>query len=262
MSYGIMPSNYQDYEEYVSKQVTEENLRKIVEKMNIGQLYPIKSRGITKSGLFSYFGFIEGEKVKVYSCFTEKQTDLRVKIGEHKFSCKFPPILARKGNVLVDQWIKGKTLDVLASPRLDLYARKVLSFMYELKDFDISSLDIESFDYLEYLKIRIKDSGIDNIDDMYQKWSTENINTKPMLCHNDLSKDNLVFNKQDLYIIDNEMLGISKGWFLSWKNSFMSQVGFSSDDFYQGISKSIIDEAWLLRKTGTKLLEDKKDWEI
>lgn len=243
--------------------MTEKNLQKLIKEMNIKNVSSIKveNAGISKAGLFSYSGYVDNKKVKIYSCFSDKQADLRIKMIDYNFSCKFPLVLARRGKVLIDEWIEGETLSKLNNTLLKNKAKKVFAFMCECKNIDINNFDIESFDYLEYLKNRIENSGIDRFEKLYQDWCNRNINTELMLCHNDLSRDNIVFNKQtnDLYIVDNEMLGISKGWFISWKNSFMSQVGFSEDRYYQGISKSIIFETWILRKAGTELIGIKRN---
>lgn len=252
---------YQSYNGYVNEEKSQSNLDILIRDFNITGLTPTKLKygGITRAGLFSYFGSINGKKVKIYSSFTDEQADLRVKMNEYDFTCKFPKILGRCGNVLIDEWVNdGKTLNNIKLTYDSPWVKKVLTFMEEFKDVDITPFNINAFDYLEYLKIRIKDSGDDEVEQYYQQWEKRYIDTPTMLCHNDLFSDNLVLKNNDIYIVDNEMLGISKGWCLSWKNSFFPKINVPNSKKYTELPQNIIEDMWALRKIGTTILGKRK----
>lgn len=254
------PYKYQSYVGYVGETETQHNLNKLIQEMGITEITPTKPQygGITRAGLFSFCGFIGEVKVKVYSTFTNEQADLRISMNTLSLSCAFPEVIGRRGNVLVDSWITGQELSLLL-PNKDL-TNRVVTFMTELKSVDVDNLceyAFDYFDYFDYLMVRCENSGVGEIEQLRDFWKNTNIDSQAMLCHNDLFDDNLIFDGEHLYVVDHEMLGISKFWFLSWKNSFMEKHNIHPDGYYGNIPHNYIKKAWLLRKTGTRLLKER-----
>ena len=63
------------------------------------------------------------------------------------------------------------------------------------------------------------------VENLLEEWNILNLETNNQidmrLSHPDLSLSNLIIgNDNNVYIVDNELIGVGKGWLLDEKNSF------------------------------------------
>lgn len=241
------------------------DLNFLVESLGISELRPTRpaNGGITKSGLCSYIGEIDRKFVKVWSCFNERQADLIEYVSSLQFDCSFPPIIARQGSVLVQSWIQGLTIDAVEVKHRKNCAERTYKFMLQCKQTSVCGFE-DSFDYLAYLVNRVQDCGILEANSLIETWSKRLTSGPLLLCHNDLSMANIVYHEESdtPYIIDNEMLSVTSGWFLAWKNSFLGTTEISSVPFYEHIEPDLVEDAWLLRKFGSKVISGHRDGAI
>ena len=201
---------------------------------NLKPLGGIFKPGITKAGRLSFSGTLNnGNKVKVYQSFNEKQINLRKEIGEE---CKtmdvlFPKVLFNDENFIVEEWIMGKTFSKLKPRIIDEFALKVINFLevlhFDSKFINIAKKNGDTFCYLsDYLFMRLKPwNQWLPVERLLEKWHESKLETHNLIeskiSHPDLSLTNIILSKDEkIYIVDNELIGSGKGWLLDGKNSF------------------------------------------
>ena len=220
---------------------------------------------ITKAGRLSLFGYSEeGEKVKVYKAFNSNQIKLRKVIGDYLKSenVLFPKIITSDDNFIVEKWIDGKSFSNLKKDAIEKDTQRVINFLkkihYEPEFQDLAKTYKNSFCYLHnYLILRLKPwCQWFPVENLLEEWDKLNIATnskiESRISHPDLSLSNLILGDDNkVYIVDNELLGVGKGWLLDEKNSFFrSQVNIPE---LESISNRFYSISWKLRLVGSAL---------
>ena len=245
-----------------------------VGNVNIESLIPLGGMfkpGITKAGRLSLFGKLQdGTKVKVYSNFSEEQTFLRLKIGDMRKNedVLFPPVIVSDNKYVVEKWIDGKLFTKLENNSIDKYSNKVINFLEDIHHnslyIDLAKQNSNSFCYLSnYLNNRLKIwEQWEPVENLLNAWIKSNEETKGVIplrvSHPDLSLSNMILDSRDkIYIIDNELIGVGKGWLLDIRNSFIrSKVKNKKNT--QIIDK-FLELSWKLRLVGSAI--DSGDFE-
>ena len=94
------------------------------------------------------------------------------------------------------------------------------------------------------------------VENLLEEWNKLNLATnykiKSRISHPDLSLSNLILgDDKKVYIVDNELLGVGKGWLLDEKNSFFrSQVNIPE---LEAICHRFYSISWKLRLVGSAL---------
>ena len=94
------------------------------------------------------------------------------------------------------------------------------------------------------------------VQNLLEEWKKLNIATdskiQSRISHPDLSLSNLILGDDNkIYIVDNELLGVGKGWLLDEKNSFFrSQVNIPE---LESICNRFYSISWKLRLVGSAL---------
>ncbi|MCK0752736.1 hypothetical protein [Chromohalobacter japonicus] len=126
---------------------------------NITPLGNKHSPGVTKAGRLSFTGFLDGKKVKMYSAFSQRQVELNHAIRDVQFGgLNFPEIVASEKNLIVEEWISGKSLKELDEKSINEAAELVSFFLRSCKDAkDFQNLAVsyhDAFCYIEdYLEV-------------------------------------------------------------------------------------------------------------
>lgn len=202
----------------------------------------VSTRGIGKpwknaNVLYSVFGNLDGQKVKVYECFNMEQVSLRLWIEEQpEFIRKyFPRVVKVEGLLVAEEFIEGHRIENEISCR---FIRESLhKLLKRLKDCDYPH---QTFDYLGHICNRVGEPD------------PKLANHQAYLNHNDLTKDNIVMvdDGREFVIVDNELLACNNGGFLNIKNSNIIE-----EDIYDTPSE-VVDEYWRIRKMYDKSLID------
>lgn len=245
----------------------------IPSKLRVGKFYieNLKPLGgifkpaITKAGRLSLVGKSEeGRKVKVYKSFNSNQIELRKVIGNYlkNEDVLFPKVIAYDDNFIAEEWINGESFSNLKKNFLKENTPKLINFLkkfhFEAEFLDIAKNNKNSFCYLrDYLLLRLKPwSQWEPVENLLEEWNKLNLETnqkiESRLSHPDLSLSNLILgNDQKVYIVDNELIGVGKGWLLDEKNAFFrSQVNLPELD---PISYRFYIISWKLRLVGSAL---------
>ena len=94
------------------------------------------------------------------------------------------------------------------------------------------------------------------VENLLEEWNKLNIATdskiQARISHPDLSLSNLILGDDNkIYVVDNELLGVGKGWLLDEKNSFFrSQVNIPE---LESIINRFYSISWKLRLVGSAL---------
>lgn len=223
--------------------------------------------GVTKAGRLSLRGVCEGRAVKVYSSFSPSQTALRLAIqGIQLDGCEFPPIIAADDELVVEAWISGRPVAALRDEQRIEAAQRVAAFLATLRAAPDSSTLVDEhrgcFDYLDdYLLRRLgawKRLAI--IDQFLRLWSSEYTRLEKQipecLSHPDLSANNIISESGTgrLFVIDNELLGIGRGWILDARNSFLDDGSVSTSCNSEALNH-FVARTWALRRLGSALDE-------
>ncbi len=234
----------------------------------IGNLKPlggIFKPAITKAGRLSLIGnSMEGRKVKVYKSFNSDQIALRKEIGDilKKDNVLFPKVIANDDKFIVEEWIGGKSFTKLNKNLITKYTPNLIKFLKKIHfepDFlDLAKNHKNSFCYLQdYLLLRLKPwMQWEPVENLLEEWNILNLETNNQidmrLSHPDLSLSNLIIgNDNNVYIVDNELIGVGKGWLLDEKNSFFrSKVNLPK---LKPISQRFYNISWKLRLVGSAL---------
>jgi thiamine kinase-like enzyme len=216
--------------------------------------------GMSKAGAVSLSGTFKDQKVKIYSTRSLAQTNLITALGYRlrDSEVKFPTIIAKDQNYIAEKWISGINCSKLNSNKLVDPIRSILyKFQNEYNDIVTSEVYKDAFDYLgDYLVERIKPwIGLYDLKDIQQDWLHEfeiSKNTiEPKLSHPDLSPNNLILsNNGNIYVIDNELVGIGNGWILDIYNSNLD-IKFNQQ--MTPFEVSFRDRSILLRRIGSAL---------
>tara|TARA_B100000242_G_C43054878_1_gene493438 strand:+ start:7412 stop:8260 length:849 start_codon:yes stop_codon:yes gene_type:complete len=232
---------------------------------NLKPLGGIFKPAITKAGRLSLSGFTEGgEKVKIYKSFNSSQIELRKVIGDtlKNENVLFPKVIASDDNFIVEQWINGQSFSNLNKNLVSKNTPKVINFLkkihFEPEFLNLAKTHKNSFCYLcDYLLLRLKPwCQWSPVEDLLEEWNKLNLKTnyqiQPRLSHPDLSLSNLILGADNkVYIVDNELIGVGKGWILDEKNSFFrSQVNLPELD---PICQKFYNISWKLRLVGSAL---------
>lgn len=185
--------------------------------------------GMSKAGAVSLSGTFKDQKVKIYSTRSLAQTNLITVLERRlrKSEVKFPTIVAKDQNYIAEKWISGTNCSKLNHNKLvDPISSMLHKFQNDHNDIVTSETFKGAFDYLgDYLFRRIKPwVGLYDLDDIQKDWQHEFEISKnlvqPKLSHPDLSPNNLIIsNNGNIYVIDNELVGIGNGWILDIYNS-------------------------------------------
>ena len=221
--------------------------------------------GITKAGRLSLFGKLkDGKKVKVYKSHSKEQINLRLKLGDirkHE-DILFPPIIVSDNKFVVEEWIDGKLFSKLKKNSIDKNSNKVIKFLEEIH-FDSQYINLaknnsNSFCYLsDYLinRLRIWEQW-EPVEKLLNAWMKSNEETKRIISsrvsHPDLSLSNMILDSENkIYIIDNELIGVGKGWVLDTRNSFIrSKVKIGNNN---QIFERFLELSWKLRLVGSAI---------
>ena len=239
-----------------------------VDDLYISNLKPLGGMfkpAITKAGRLSLSGNTEkGLKVKVYKSFNANQIELRKAIGNSlkNENILFPNIIAHDNNYIVEEWIDGVSFSNLKKNLVEKYTPKLIDFLkkihFEQYFLDVAKTHKNSFCYLQdYLLLRLKPwSQWEPVESLVEEWNKLDLETnnkiKLRLSHPDLSLNNLILGKdQNVYIVDNELIGVGKGWLLDVKNSFFrSKLDLP---LLEPISQRFYRISWKLRLVGSAL---------
>ncbi len=245
---------------------------KIPSTLRVGNTYITKltplggifKPGITKAGRLSLTGYLSnGTRIKVYRAHSSKQISLRRIIGDKLKNdvVLLPPVITSDENFIVEKWIEGKSYSRIKKGMLDSNTKNLINFLekihHQSEFLDIAKSNKKAFCYLEdYLIIRLSPwKQWTPVEKLINEWINANNTIDKILdsriSHPDLSLSNMIFSNNKTYIIDNELLGVSKGWLLDERNSF----------FRNKVSTKISDEniknfynlSWKLRLVGSAL---------
>ena len=245
---------------------------KIPSTLRVGNTYITKltplggifKPGITKAGRLSLTGYLSnGTRIKVYRAHSSKQISLRRIIGDKLKNdvVLLPPVITSDENFIVEKWIEGKSYSRIKKGILDSNINNLINFLekihYESEFLDIAKSNEKSFCYLEdYLIIRLSPwKQWTPVEKLINEWINANNTIDKILdsriSHPDLSLSNLILSNNKTYIIDNELLGVSKGWLLDERNSFFRNK--SSTKINDENIKNFYNLSWKLRLVGSAL---------
>jgi len=214
--------------------------------------------GLSKARRLSYVGLCEGRKVKVYGSHSTAQTELRQTVQRMGFSgIYFPRIIASAGGIVAEEWVDGEVMDTSR-------ARDVSDFLNQLT-LEITSSTIQklsgAFCYFEnYLIVRLQPwIHIPQIAAFVETWrlryEAEKACIPVLLSHPDLSFNNIIIQRgsHKAYVIDNELLGVGRGWILDWHNSLLRNLNIPPPRRLEQVEPGLIAMTWVLRKLGSAL---------
>ena len=222
-------------------------------------------KGVTKAGRISLSGTLDnGKKVKIYESFKSSQINLRKKVGDQlkNEDVLLPSLIAKDENFIVEEWIEGKNLSKINPDYLEKHSCRVINFLKKIhSDYDfieISNYNKNAFCYLsEYLLIRLKKWERWNpVENLLKEWLESNLETDGIIqsrvSHPDLSLSNIILTPEEkLYIVDNELIGVGKGWLLDERNSFFR--GKINQPELDKKCKYFYNLSWKLRLVGSAI---------
>ena len=227
---------------------------------------------ITKAGRLSLQGRMpDNQKVKIYSCFSPAQTNLRLRLDSLNVeqTLYFPRLVLYDDFLLVEEWINGIPLNELPHDEAMQYVPHIESFLTQVQHdhifINLADKNAEAFCYLnDYLLKRLGVwSQWQPVKELILEWKeTESkvVDILPnFLSHPDLSMSNLIVQHSTgkLYVVDNELLGVGRSWVIDGKNSFCKSK--FKDDLVDAVSQNFANLSWKLRLVGSAL--DNGDFE-
>lgn len=240
----------------------------VIAGKEIRDLRPLGQKALSKAGLISLTGYVLKQKVKIYSTFSEGQVRLRASMNQLPGQIYFPEIIAAENNIVVEKWIDGDGgLKAGKKGREQIYER-IFNYLLDRSAvsprYEVTSVD-KSFDYLQYLSERIAPwMFINEIGNFHGNWvATKESNKSRMrrtVSHPDLSLANLVISKEDknVYVVDNELLGIGFGGIVDYDNSALNGV-VPNPDRHDNEFQKFHDATWELRLLGSALISSRLD---
>ncbi|MVW76084.1 hypothetical protein [Pseudomonas xionganensis] len=235
--------------------------------MQITGLRPLggfQQPGVTKAGRLSFAGYCEGRKVKVYSAYGPAQIALRQAVqGLDLDGCGFTELLAVDDELVVEAWVEGCSVTQLPGDQQLAAAERVRQLLHELHhgkaSLALATAHDQAFCYLQdYLLVRL---GVwrhwSLVADFLQQWQARYAELGERLpvrlSHPDLSAANLVLEQGSgrLLIIDNELLGVGRGWILDGRNSLLHAD--LCNEGGQPVPDDFVQMTWRLRQLGSAL---------
>lgn len=229
--------------------------------------------GITKAGRASFAGLFEGKRVKVYSTYSANHAKLRVGLESTDLGRQFfPRLITSDKTHMVEEWIEGLPLKKLDRSLFERAAEEIKRFLSECQNskelIQVAAHHAGAFCYFQdYLIKRLEPwCVLDFVRQFILSWQDTYERVKDSievrLSHPDLSETNILLEKKTgrFVVIDNELLGVGRGWVLDRKNSFLKDFSGNSEvQMNGGIEKGFINESWRLRLIGSAL--DATDFE-
>ena len=223
--------------------------------------------GITKAGRVSFSGLFEGKRVKVYSAYSAGHAALRVSLESTDLGQQFfPRIIASDKTHVVEEWIDGLPLNKLDSSSFERAGDEIKGFLSECQNskelIQVAAHHGGSFCYFQdYLIKRLEPWRVlDFVREFILSWQDAYEKVKddiePRLSHPDLSEVNILMEKQTgrIIVIDNELLGVGRGWVLDRRNSFLKDFSENTKAYSnREIEKGFLNQSWRLRLTGSAL---------
>jgi hypothetical protein len=235
----------------------------VVSGYEVKSLRPLggfRQPGVTKAGRLSFAGVYKGRKVKVYSGHSAAQNALRQDIQLLDFkSCGFPEVLAVDKDLVVEAWVEGKSVSELKGRDFAKAETAILHFLEENTTRTelqaIAAKHPAAFCYFrDYLLPRLgKWRHLSFVEDFISAWQARYLQLEaPLgshLTHPDLSAANIVRDSTTgrFIIIDNELIGVGRGWILDRYNSFLAFEGPPD------VSTDFIALTWRLRQLGSAI---------
>lgn len=188
------------------------------------------------NGVYSVFGHLDGQKVKVYECFNKEQVHLRKWIEDQSESIRkfFPRVVKVEGLFVVEEFIEGRHMKTRSDDQT--IKDSLHELVRQLKDLDYGH---QTFDYLGHI--------CDRVDEPDPKLADDRVYVN----HNDLTRNNIVVTDDGFVIVDNEFLACNNAGFLNVKNSNIIE-----EKIYDTSSK-VVDTYWSIRRMYDKGLIDK-----
>lgn len=223
--------------------------------------------GITKAGRVSFSGLFEGRRIKVYSTYSADHAKLRVSLESTDLGQQFfPRLIVSDQTHMVEEWIDGLPLKKLDSSLFDRAAEEIRRFLSECQNskelIHVAAHHGGAFCYFQdYLIKRLEPWRVlDFIQEFILSWQDayERVkdNIEVRLSHPDLSEVNILLDKKTgrFVVIDNELLGVGRGWILDRRNSFLKDFSVNAEAYpNRGIEKGFLNESWRLRLIGSAL---------
>ena len=223
--------------------------------------------GITKAGRASFSGLFEGKRVKVYSTYSADHAKLRVSLESTDLGRQFFPRLIMSDNThMVEEWIDGLPLKKLDISLFEQAAEEIRRFLFECRNnkelIQMAAHHVGAFCYFQdYLIKRLEPwCVLDFVQEFILSWQNayERVKDKieVRLSHPDLSEANILREKKTgrFVVIDNELLGVGRGWVLDRRNSFLKDFsGNAETHLNRGVEKRFLNESWRLRLIGSAL---------
>jgi hypothetical protein len=223
--------------------------------------------GITKAGRASFSGLLEGIRVKVYNAYSVGHAKLRVSLESTELGRRFFPRLIMSDKThIVEEWIDGLPLKKINGSLFTRAAEEIERFLYECLNskelIRVAANHADSFCYFQdYIIKRLEPwSVLDFVRHFILTWQNEYDRVKDKievrLSHPDLSEANILLEKKSgrFVVIDNELLGVGRGWILDRKNSFLKDSAADKESHPNDeLEKGFVNTSWRLRKIGSAL---------
>jgi hypothetical protein len=240
---------------------------------NLVPLGGYRQPGITKAGRASFSGLFEGKRVKVYSTYSMDHANLRVSLESTDLGRQFfPRLITSDKTHMVEEWIDGLPLKKLDRSLFERAAEEIKRFLYECQSskdmIRIAAHHVGAFCYFQdYLIKRLEPwCVLDFVRQFILSWQDKYERVKDSievrLSHPDLSETNILLEKKTgrFVVIDNELLGVGRGWILDGRNSFLKGFSGNAEAYINSeVEKGFLDETWRLRLIGSAL--DATDFE-
>ncbi|MGE8502072.1 MAG: hypothetical protein ACN6P1_07530 [Pseudomonas sp.] len=217
--------------------------------------------GVTKVGRLSFAGWMNDKKVKIYSCHSRAQVDLRLALDKLSFSnFSLPSVLAVEGDIVVEEWIEGEVIRSSGAFESALACNIINEFHDSTCYLGREFLARSPFCYFEdYLVARLgRWRGVAQIAEMLSTWQAQLASLEsviaPKLFHPDLSYRNMIRSARDgrFVVVDNELLGVGRGWVLDWHNAGIPNCSLQEAAGSVDI-KDFVSLSWDLRRLGSML---------
>jgi len=219
-----------------------------------------QNSGRTKAGRISFKGTHKGRLVKVYSCSTVSQRLFRKRIEAHRFKgISLPELMAVDGIYVVEKWIDGSPAtqnpkEALASPVAEFLSD--LHESSELRDLSVNHRD--GFCYVEFLFDRVKkwevfDDVREFLNICHKVYVSHRDRIPIAATHPDVTTRNLIRERGSgkLFIIDNELLSVGRGWVLDHQNSLLGGLPDWPTVSIPQQAEELVDSLWTLRQVGS-----------
>ena len=223
--------------------------------------------GITKVGRLSFSGVCEERKVKLYSVHSPKQAKLRIAIENTELGVHyFPKVIAHDRKYIVEEWISGLTFNQLKRAHREMAQDEIKHFFLQCAEsqelLQLAAKYRDSFCYFrDYLLKRLQPwHALDYVREFLDFWHDSFHAVKahiPLrLSHPDISLANILMEKKTnrLVVIDNELLGVGRGWILDTKNSLLNEFApIALDNPTSQAIMGFLKLSWQLRQLGSLL---------